>query len=46
MNKSFTLAVLALLLTISTYSAYTASSPVTQLTAKDFDKVYKGIWLV
>jgi len=25
---------------------YSSSSPVIQLTAKDFDKVYKGVWLV
>lgn len=29
-----------------TYAMYTASSPVIQLTSKEFDKVYKGVWLV
>lgn len=29
-----------------THAMYTASSPVIQLTSKEFDKVYKGVWLV
>ena len=29
-----------------TLTLYSANSPVNQLTAKDFDKVYKGVWMV
>lgn len=45
MTKTVILVLLAILISGS-YGTYTANSPVTQLTAKDFDKVYKGIWLV
>lgn len=31
---------------VCTTSLYSSGSPVVQLTAKDFDKVYKGVWLV
>lgn len=45
MNKWGLVVVLALLCGC-TMGLYSGSSPVTQLTNKDFDKVYKGIWLV
>ena len=38
--------VIVSLMVASTLALYSAGSPVTQLTAKDFDKVYKGVWLV
>lgn len=37
---------LLLVLIYGTFAMYSSSSPVIQLTAKDFDKVYKGVWLV
>ena len=45
MNKLILVVVLSFLLA-ETVSMYSAGSPVTQLTAKEFDKVYKGVWLV
>lgn len=46
MEKPITFFILIGLLVITSNSLYSSSSPVTQLTAKDFDKVYKGVWLV
>ena len=37
---------LLLVLICGSYAMYSSSSPVIQLTAKDFDKAYKGVWLV
>ena len=31
---------------VSASALYSSGSSVTQLTTKDFDKVYKGVWLV
>lgn len=45
MEKTFKLILLSILL-VGSYSMYSSSSAVTQLTAKEFDKVYKGVWLV
>lgn len=45
MTKTMILVLLAILI-IGTYSTYNANSPVIQLTAKDFDKSNKGVWLV
>ena len=45
MNKLILVIVLTFLF-VESLSLYTAGSPVTQLTAKEFDKVYKGVWLV
>ena len=45
MRKTLILAIVSLMVA-STLALYSAGSPVTQLTAKDFDKVYKGVWLV
>lgn len=39
------LLLIGVMIVLST-SLYTRSSPVVQLTAKDFDQVNKGIWLV
>lgn len=40
------LALFLAVLICGSQATYTSSSPVIQLTAKDFDKVYKGVWLV
>lgn len=45
MYKITTLAIFLAFIVCSN-SIYSAGSPIIQLTAKDFDKVYKGIWLV
>ena len=45
MRKLMILTLLGLVMT-GTLALYSAGSPVTQLTSKDFDKVYKGVWLV
>lgn len=45
MRKIFVFTLFALVLT-GAQALYSSGSPVTQLTSKDFDKVYKGIWLV
>ena len=45
MRQLVFLALVGLLFT-GAVTMYSAGSPVTQLTAKDFDKVYKGVWLV
>lgn len=45
MRKTLILVIVSLMVA-STLALYSAGSPVTQLTAKDFDKVYKGVWLV
>lgn len=45
MGKITLLAVFMACLCVAS-AMYSSSSPVTQLTAKDFDKVYKGVWLV
>ena len=45
MNRLTFITLLSLLM-MTTFGLYSSGSPVTQLTSKDFDKVYKGIWLV
>lgn len=44
--KNLSLLAILLVLICTGQSMYSSSSPVIQLTAKDFDKVYKGVWLV
>ena len=46
MNTNKIIVVVMLVLAMSVQAMYSSGSPVYQLTAKDFDKVYKGVWLV
>lgn len=44
--RKFVLATLLLLFVYSSFEMYEGNSAVISLTSKDFDKVYKGVWLV
>lgn len=44
--RKLVLATLLLLFVYSSFAMYEGNSAVISLTSKNFDKVYKGVWLV